>query len=423
MKKYFIIIFIFLITIKSSYASDDCSSCSIKEAPADILQKFIENQKTVLANIKSAVWSQKDDTNLDTLEANFTRSINSIISFDWYFEDFNYIVLELTTTVPSEIRRDKTKIENQLTKVQNNIEQSIKKWYSWVQLKQDEICEWIDEDNNCTLSWSVLDVLTQISINSSNVLSLYKNSILWQNTTKEDFILVPSTFYQDMISSYNKNTLTNCSMCEGWFFKKISDSIKAISNYMKYTWKATKYWIEAWNLLTWDINKEDLEKLEKDLLEKELARQWLTKEQSQIILENLKKFNDKWWFSTENNFIINSINSWNNFVVKFIKLFDDVLIAFKDNFSTSDDMEVTYLPEEIEKKESTEIVYKDMQEMYENLNKAAWIQSMIDEKSIDKLIKIHITLAKIISNLEKTIEPAQKVCKDQCAWVWNCTSY
>jgi hypothetical protein len=55
MKKFFLIIFILLITIKSSYADGDCSSCSIKEAPAEVLQKFIENQRTVLSNIANAV--------------------------------------------------------------------------------------------------------------------------------------------------------------------------------------------------------------------------------------------------------------------------------------------------------------------------------------------------------------------------------
>jgi hypothetical protein len=39
---------------------------------------------------------------------------------------------------------------------------------------------------------------------------------------------------------------------------------------------------------------------------------------------------------------------------------------------------------------------------------------MIDEKSIDKLIRVHATMAKLISNLEKTVKPAQKVCNDQC---------
>jgi hypothetical protein len=32
-------------------------------------------------------------------------------------------------------------------------------------------------------------------------------------------------------------------------------------------------------------------------------------------------------------------------------------------------------------------------------------------------------MAKLISNLEKTVKPAQKVCNDQCWWVWNCMDY
>lgn len=423
MKKYFIIIFIFLITIKSSYATDDCSSCSIKEAPAEVLQKFIKNQRTILSNIANAVSWKKDNKNLKTLQEDFTQSINNIISFDNYFESFNYIIAELTTSIPAEIRRDKTKIENELTNVQNQIEKSIKRRYSWVELTKDQICKWIDKNDNCNLTWNLLSILTELSKNNSNILSLYENSILWQNTTKVDFIIVPNTFYEEMIISYNKNTLMDCSMCEWWFFKKAADSIKAITENIKYTWKATKYWKDAWNLLTWNVKKTDLKKVEKDLLMKELARQWLTKEQSQIILENLRKFNDKWWFSTENNFIVNSINSWNSFVVKFIRFFDDVLIAIQKNSWNKDTIEISYISTEINTKDSTYVLYTQMQEIYKNLNDVAWIQSMVDEKSIDKLIRIHATMAKLISNLENIIKPAQKVCNDQCWWLWNCMDY
>jgi hypothetical protein len=32
-------------------------------------------------------------------------------------------------------------------------------------------------------------------------------------------------------------------------------------------------------------------------------------------------------------------------------------------------------------------------------------------------------MAKLISNLENIIKPAQKVCNDQCWWLWNCMDY
>jgi hypothetical protein len=60
-------------------------------------------------------------------------------------------------------------------------------------------------------------------------------------------------------------------------------------------------------------------------------------------------------------------------------------------------------------------MYIEMSKIYASLVKEASMQSIVDEKSIDKLLKIHTSLSKLISNLEKTVKPAQNVCKDQCA--------
>lgn len=421
MKKIIITIILLFSITNISYAGNDCSWCKIKDAPAEALQEYIENQRTIISRITNAAAWERDTMNLDVLEQKFNE-INSIIDFDSYYSDFEYILLELFTSVPREIKRDKIKIENELTYLQNYIERSIKRKYSWVSVTSDEIC---DDIENCNLSWSVLSVLTKLAENNSNILSLYKNSILWQNTVKEDFIIVPDTFYDDLIDSYNKNTLMSCSSCEWWYFNELKVKIKKISENMKSTWKSTKYWKDAWNLLTWKVTDAELKKLEKDLLTKELSRQWLTKSQSQIILNNLDKFYDStWWawFSTENNFISNSIASITYALWKYINTFNDVIAYIKEEY-IDDWIVITHITKEIAKKDATQEMYLDMQKVYASLVKEASMQSIVDEKSINKLISIHTSLSKLISNLEKTIEPAQNVCKDQCAWVWNCSDY
>lgn len=422
MKKVILIILVLFITINLTYAEDDCSLCTIKDAPADVLQKFIENQRTVISRITNKAKWKKDTLSLEDIETKFNQSMIDIINFDGYFDDFAYISLELFTSVPSEIRRDKLKIENELTNLQNYIERSIKRRYSWVNVSKDDICEWID---NCTLSWSVLGVLTELAKNNSNILSLYENSILGQNTVKEKLIIVPDTFYEELIKHYNKNTLMSCSTCKWWFFEQIAEKVKSISNNMKYTWKAIRYWKDAWALLIWDITDSELKKLEKDLLVRELARQWLSKSQAQIILNNLDKFYDKtwwWWFSTENNFITNSITSIISTLWKYINSFEDVISHLTEE-ELKEWVNINRIPSEARKKDSTEEMYIEMQKIYASLVKEASMQSIVDEKSINKLLMIHTTLSKIISNLEKTVKPAQNVCKDQCAWVWNCTDY
>ncbi len=423
MKKIIIITFILLLITNHSYAEWDCSACTIKDTPAEVLQDFLKNQKTVISRIKSKASWKSAKVSVNTVLTDFNQSYNSIVDFTNYFDSFEYLKLELFTSVPKEIRRDRTKIENWLTNIQNEIERSAKRRYSWVNLTSDDLCSGLE---NCYLSWSVLDVLTELSKNNSKVLSLYENSILWTNTVKEKFILVPDTFYTDMIASYNKNTLMDCSLCKGWFTDTIKQKIKDISENMKSTWDSTKYWKEWWNLLTWNVTDADLKKLEKDLLTKELAKQWLSKNQSEIILKNLDKFYDKtwwWWYSTDNNFISNSLASVAHSIGLFINSFNDVISNLKKTDFVDNKLNIDQITIEKDKKEATNEMYIGMQEIYAELIKEASMQSIVDEKSINKLLHIHTTLSKTLSNLVKTVPLSEKACKKQCTWYWVCTGY
>lgn len=423
MKKIVLIIFIIFFTNSLAYASGDCSSCTIKEAPAQVLQKYLENQKKVISKIKSKVWGKTVNYSTDELTNMFSVSINQLLDFNTYFSDFEYIRLELFTSVPKEIKRDKLKIEKELTNVENEIERSIKRKYAWVTVSSKDICQWID---NCTLSWTVISVLTDIAKNNIQVLALYKNSIIWQNQEKFNFILVPNTFYDDLIKSYNKNTLMNCSQCEWWTFNDISKKVKEIAKNMKDIGNSTKYWTEWWNLLTWNVTEAELKKLEKDLLTKELANQWLTKSQSQIILDNLDKYYEKtsgWWFSTENNFISNSIAHITNSLWNYIDLYKEVLSHLKEEDIKDKWVTQNEITQNIQKLSPIEILSNKMNEMYSPLIKEASMQSIVDENWIYKLITIHASLIKLIENLKNTIWPAQSVCKKQCKWNGNCTDY
>jgi hypothetical protein len=54
MKKIILIVLIILLSnLRFSYAEEDCSLCTIKDAPASVLQKYIENQRTIISRITS----------------------------------------------------------------------------------------------------------------------------------------------------------------------------------------------------------------------------------------------------------------------------------------------------------------------------------------------------------------------------------
>jgi len=417
MKKYITILFI-LLSFKITWADDCSSSCQINYAPAQALQEYISNQRTVISRITSLSYSKRDSSEINKIWNEFTKWINKILNYDNFNYNFDFFIKEVTWIYPTQIKRDKALIENELNRLQTYIEKSTKYWYSQVELKKEDICEWID---NCNLNWKVLDILLELSKNNSKILSLYENSIMWTNTTRDDFIIVSNNFYYDMVTAYNKTTVESCSKCEWWFMDKIKKAFDEISYNMKYTWEATKYWKDAWNLLTWNMSEQELRQIEKDLLIKELSHQWLSKDQAAIILNNLDEFNKNWWYSVKNNFLVNSLNSWITYITKFIEPFKSFIINMKESWKK--EVPLSEVKTEVDINDNTQTLYQWLQETYTKLNNEIWEQTNIDEATLNKLVQIHITLAKITENLKNTVDLSKSVCEKQCSWVWNCTNY
>lgn len=420
-KKFFLIILLTFSFVQITNA--DCSECKIKEAPAEFLQKYIEDQRIVVERLsKSSKWKDEKYT-IDDIKWFFLQYINPTMDFQSYFVNYHFLLFETLSVVSPEIIRDKKLIEKELIFLQNVFVKNLKNWTLWNTIDSESLCSWIP---NCSLSGTVLEVLTQITNNNTRILLLYERSILWENIEKPDLILVYDYFYANLIETYNKATSMNCSTCEWWFYDVAWKRISDVSKKFKDVWNATKYWIDAWNLLTWNVKHDELKKLEKDLLIKELARQWFTKEQAKIIIENLEKYENSWWYALENNFIVNSLKAWWDFIVKTIDNYKNIILWIGDKTIPSDEewqSNVNLLTEEFVKNDWTDTIYKSLQTVYVELNKEAWAQTIVDENAIINLIKTHSSLTKIIENLNATVSKSQDVCKRQCQWVWNCDNY
>lgn len=420
-KKFFLIILLTFSFVQITNA--DCSECKIKEAPAEFLQKYIEDQRIVVERLsKSSKWKDEKYT-IDDIKWFFLQYINPTMDFQSYFVNYHFLLFETLSVVSPEIIRDKKLIEKELIFLQNVFVKNLKNWTLWNTIDSESLCSWIP---NCSLSGTVLEVLIQITNNNTRILLLYERSILWENIEKPDLILVYDYFYANLIETYNKATSMNCSTCEWWFYDVAWKRISDVSKKFKDVWNATKYWIDAWNLLTWNVKHDELKKLEKDLLIKELARQWFTKEQAKIIIENLEKYENSWWYALENNFIVNSLKAWWDFIVKTIDNYKNIILWIGDKTISSDEewqSNVNLLTEEFVKNDWTDTIYKSLQTVYVELNKEAWAQTIVDENAIINLIKTHSSLTKIIENLNATVSKSQDVCKRQCQWVWNCDNY
>lgn len=426
MKKIFITFFFLILMIQNTFAE-----CSIKDSPAQVLNDYISNLRKVVNNVtKDLASSWKDNSTLLKVEQDFIRSMNTIIDFDWYYSSFEFTTLEITNEVPYEVKRDRVMLKNELRNLQNYLERIVRRWYSNNLVKN--ACSWVE---NCSLSWNWQQVITELIKNTENVISLFESSILWDaSQTDNKFILVPTNFRDEVIKYYNKSTLSDCSLSDWWFWDRASKAMEKISLDSQYMKDATKKWIDAWNLLTWKVSKEEERQLEKDLLRKELSRQGLPANQAQVIMNNLEKYNQNWWYSLWNNFFANSFNSMANAWWKFISSFwsfvtwlADVWNSIWAIFSTDTTkwwVSNEVVNAEVSKKDDTKAMFETMQKLYaENLN-YAWQETTVDEKIVDEVVELHISLSRIAETLNSTIQNSQNACNAQCInkW-WNCTDY
>lgn len=426
MKRILVTFFFIILMIQNTFAE-----CSIKDAPAQVLNDYISNLRKIVSNVTKDLSSNwKNDSTITKVKEDFIRWVNQVIDFNWYYSSFEFTTLQITNEVPYQVKRDRMMMKNELTNLQNYLERIIRRWYSGYMVK--DVCSWIE---NCKLSWNWQQVLTELIKNTSNIIALYEASILGDATNvATNFILVPDNFKDEVTKYYNKNTSTDCSLDEDGFWDKVSKAMDKISFDSKYMKDATKKWIEAWNLLTWVVSKEEERRLERDLLRKELSRQWIPSNQAQVVMNNLEEFNQNWWYSLWNNFISNSFNSMANAWWKFISAFWSFVTWLADIWNsiwsifTADNTKWWVSNEtinsEVSKKDNTKIMFESMQKVYSEQLVYAWQETTVDEKTVDELVELHLSLSRIVQVLNSTIKNSQNACNAQCVnkW-WNCTDY
>jgi len=63
-------------------------------------------------------------------------------------------------------------------------------------------------------------------------------------------LLVPKTFEGEISATYNPDTMTACSRCEGGFMSKVQEDISKISSNITSSNRGIRSWKEAWGLIT-----------------------------------------------------------------------------------------------------------------------------------------------------------------------------
>jgi hypothetical protein len=316
-----------------------------------------------------------------------------------------------------EVKRDYSSLENEWKWLTNYLDKIIKLWYDNIVI--DNICDWITSEE-CSLGWTSLEIVWALIKNQANIINIYRLIVMWDTTLEDEekfFQLVNnSTFIDELKSNYW--FWNNCAASKWSFFATIMEKIKNIDlkNASYKSW--VKEWKDAWELLMW--TKTD-EKLEENLLRDELANQWISWSRADAVVWNLKRFNQTWWYSIDNNFITNTFKYLAKSIEREIKQFKkDVFSDFWKDSNTKTISINNILGKDDEHKLNTSIA-KKVSEMYNNELPFIAIWDTNTEMIRVNIIDMHNNLNESINMLNKETCPNAKItCESQDSWNWNC---
>lgn len=434
MKKNLLIIWLIsisiLLTPQITYGGS--SSCLIETEPAQALTDYIKNVRKAVTNTNKSLLNnidKKDTWQLSLAWNDIARIYNEMINWDWFYTDFKYyLTFPMLNDIPAPIQRDLTMLENETEWLRSYLKTLVKKWYSWVSLKKEDVCSWID---NCSLQWDPKNIIWDIIKNNTQVTTVYKQivtnpkqsfslDIILSNENSENFI-------EQLKKNYWNDTIEACSNTQDGFSTRIKEAKEAIllNNQQWKDW--IKKWRDAWKLLVGSSDDKDYAKLEKSLLEKELSRQWLSTSAQKIMTDNLAEFNSNNFYTLDNNFLVNSVAQIYDAWVKVKDWFNE---ATKNLFDSEDTKKINQeasvwinkLLNSSEKVNITENIKKRLDVLNRSHLEYASIESYSTKKLQADIIKMHNKIKHSSETLRNTCELAVKVCNDQWRWKWNCWS-
>ena len=418
-KSFSVFLFLIILLFPVSLSASD-SSCKIKDSTAEVLQDYFVDADTVMKNVKASVNKEDDSSVKKKVTWEALRIFNSLPSWKNYFSTFDYYVkLLFTSEIPSEVKRDYNKIEEEIEDISDFLESVLSDWKSRV--KVEKPCDWVS--SKCELSWNAGDVLWKLLANTEAILRLYRLSIMDRRPEFEwNLILVNDNFIEEFWNYYNWFTLTDCSDSEGWFLEKVKESINKIWDKSKWWFDWIKEWKEAWAMLVWTYDKEAYKERERELLKEELSRQWVSSYGSDAIEWNLEKYNWKSWV-TWPEYLTRSFETIKQRVKEQVDEFDNAVLQSTSSDSSSDSSDMISIKDfdnTIDKNSVSNDIWKNVAEVFEKSIPSASLQDTWSEKIMQKIIDMHISLSQAIDTLEKIAVLSRKVCNEQDSWNWNC---
>jgi len=420
MKKNILTFSLWLLLFLSSsfwvYAECDNNSCKIQDAPAPVLEEYLNNISRVIGNIQSALSeSERETATTKKVQSSILASMSEVINFSWYFSSFDfYVAIPITNEVPYPVKRDHERINRESERLSRILKKITRAWYAEASITN--VCDGV---SNCKLSGSARSILTSLIKNNKQITDFYRLSIAdRQYVSVNSFILVPNNFTSEMSDHYNKDTLQSCSQCEWWFSDKISESIDKISNINTGWSEGIRKWKDAWAQLTgawWQSSKTQAEDR---VLRDYLGTQWLPGDAAESVTDNLARYNSG-GLSTSNP-LFNSANYTFTNAKEDIDTFVEWAI---ENYLDTDQekIPIVIINKTVDEIRKTQDIENDIKEIYEKQVPFAAVQDTNTQKLIWKILRMHYDLFASIEVLDKTVKIAEKVWNSQWQGQGKCS--
>ena len=405
-------------------------SCKISDGPSPWVTEYINNLQSVMSKVRSSLGkTPKNITSINSagyyrLQKDLVAGYNSIVNWNGYFSTFDYYVtLPMTQSVPYPLKRDHELIQTQIKRLNTLMETVIRRGADFTPVKW--ACDGL-QNVKCELNdLPAKQIVVELTKNTEKLADLMRLSIIGQpENFVWDFFLVKPNFRDEISIYYNKYTAEACARCEpaelnawstGNFINTFSyeKQMTSIFDYNRLWKNGIQRWKDAWALLNGNAGDAKYRMLERQLLSRELWRQWLSGDQSAVILRNLDKYNDA-GYSLSNNFLVNTFNDplWKR-LEKMVYDFNDAVQKAKDKYGAQPIpfVEIASISQSVKNwsfiKKEIDAYYDSEVPFAQVIDDAAW-------GLLAKIVSYHVSLSQVISGLDTVIPISVNVCNSQC---------
>lgn len=273
--------------------------CVIDKGMSEELAKYLSTTDSLLSRISEESAKTPCNTHANgvnsasegieqTMSA-VVGSMNESIGFsNFYTSGRFYINIALKTEVPMGITRDHTRLGQEIERIQGVIQ------IVHSQCGEDIVpTSNLSEDTVYNTSGKTLGtILTEVLKNQVNMMNLYRETVLGDKTDGQTFILVgdSDTFVSKLQKSYGPKAFEAC-VKKSDFFKDISSAFDRITTKGGSIERGMGDWERAWKLLNSNSSDREYADVERNVLRDEMSRQGMSTKGSNVIMNNLAKYN------------------------------------------------------------------------------------------------------------------------------------